>query len=85
MQSMTVNLIQPPLYPAFVASTKPTSDFHERLAALRRQRGLTRLQFEAISRFDEEEKRVVRSVLEGMILKHEVRRWQSTTSGGERK
>ena len=32
------------------------------------------------------QKRVVRSVLEGMILKHEVRRWQSTTSGGgERK
>ena len=45
-----------------------------------------RLQIEAISRFDEEEKRVVRSVLEGMILKHAVRRWQSTTSGsGERK
>jgi hypothetical protein len=45
-----------------------------------------RLQFEAISRFDEEAKRVVRSVLEGMILKHQVRRWQSATSGsGETK
>jgi len=140
---MTVNLIQPSLYPAFVAGTKPTSNFHERLAAPRKQRGLTqqaladrigghvqqlkryeagssqptlevirklatslsvspdellfgkgergpdddlRSHFEAISRFDEEENRVVRSVLEGMILKHEVRRWQSTTSGGgERK
>jgi transcriptional regulator with XRE-family HTH domain len=45
-----------------------------------------RLQFEAVSRFDEEEKRVIRSVLEGMILKHEARRWQSVSSnGGERK
>jgi transcriptional regulator with XRE-family HTH domain len=43
-----------------------------------------RLQFEAVSRFDEEEKRVVRSLLEGMILKHEARRWQSV-SNGERK
>jgi transcriptional regulator with XRE-family HTH domain len=43
-----------------------------------------RLQFEAVSRFDEEEKRVVRSLLEGMILKHEARRWQ-TVSNGERK
>jgi len=46
-----------------------------------------RLQFEAVSGFDEEEKRVVRSLLEGMILKHEARRWQkvSTNGGGERK
>lgn len=43
-----------------------------------------RLQFEAVSRFDPEEKQVVRSVLEGMILKHEARRWQSV-SNGERK
>jgi transcriptional regulator with XRE-family HTH domain len=45
-----------------------------------------RLQFEAVSGFDEEEKRVVRSLLEGMILKHEARRWQNAgASGGERK
>jgi len=44
-----------------------------------------RLQFEAVSRFDEEEKRVVRSLLEGMILKHEARRWQNVSGGGERK
>jgi transcriptional regulator with XRE-family HTH domain len=43
-----------------------------------------RLQFEAISRFDEEEKRVVRSVLESMILKHEVRRSQSVSNGRRR-
>jgi len=44
-----------------------------------------RLQFEAVSRFDEEEKRVVRSLLEGMILKHEARRWQSLSNDAERK
>lgn len=43
-----------------------------------------RLQFEAISRFDAEEKQVVRSLLEGMILKHEARRWSGVTNG-ERK
>lgn len=44
-----------------------------------------RLQFEAVSRFDEEEKHVVRSLLEGMILKHEARRGESLRSGAERK
>ena len=39
-----------------------------------------RLQFEAISRFNAEEKQVVRSLLEGMILKHEARRWSSGNS-----
>jgi transcriptional regulator with XRE-family HTH domain len=34
-----------------------------------------RMQFDAISRFDPEEKKVVRTVLEGLILKHEVKRW----------
>lgn len=44
-----------------------------------------RLQSEAVSHFDEEDKRVVRSLLEGMILKHEARRWQNVGNGGERK
>jgi transcriptional regulator with XRE-family HTH domain len=44
-----------------------------------------RMQFEAITRFDEEEKRVIRSLLEGMILKHEARRWQALSNSGERK
>ncbi len=39
-----------------------------------------RLQFEAVSRFDADEKQVVRSLLEGMILKHEARRWSSANS-----
>jgi len=43
------------------------------------------LRFETVSRFDGEENRVVRSLLEGMILKHEARRWQNVSPGGERK
>jgi transcriptional regulator with XRE-family HTH domain len=34
-----------------------------------------RLQFEAVSHFDEEDKKVVRALLEGLILKHEAKRW----------
>ena len=33
-----------------------------------------RLQFEAISRFNPEEKKVIKALLEGMILKHETKR-----------
>ncbi len=33
-----------------------------------------RLQFEAISRFEPDEKRVIKALLEGMILKHETKR-----------
>jgi transcriptional regulator with XRE-family HTH domain len=47
-----------------------------------------RLQFEAVSRFDTDEKQVIRSLLEGMILKHEARRWSSVNgdaTNGERK
>lgn len=36
-----------------------------------------RLQFEAVSKFSAEEKRVIKSVLEGLILKHEAKRWSS--------
>ena len=39
-----------------------------------------RLQFEAVSRFSSEEKKVVKSLLEGMILKHEAKRWSSSSS-----
>ncbi len=34
-----------------------------------------KLQFEAVSRFPEEEKLIVKALLEGMILKHEAKRW----------
>jgi transcriptional regulator with XRE-family HTH domain len=33
-----------------------------------------RLQFEAVSQFDPEEKKIVKALLEGMILKHETKR-----------
>jgi transcriptional regulator with XRE-family HTH domain len=36
-----------------------------------------RLQFEAVSRFSAEEKKVLRSLLDSMILTHEARRWSS--------
>ena len=36
-----------------------------------------RLQFEAISRFNEDEKKLVRSVLEGLLLTHEARKWSA--------
>lgn len=35
------------------------------------------LQFEAISKFAPEEKQVIKALLEGMILKHEAKRWSS--------
>lgn len=37
-----------------------------------------RLQFEAVSHFDGEERKVVKSVLDGLILKHEAKRWVSS-------
>ena len=36
------------------------------------------LQFEAVSQFSDEEKQTVRDLLEGLILKHTARRWDST-------
>lgn len=33
-----------------------------------------KLQFEAVSRFEPEEKKIVKALLEGMILKHEAKR-----------
>lgn len=38
-----------------------------------------RLQFEAVSKFTAEEKKVIKSVLEGLILKHEANRWSSAS------
>lgn len=36
-----------------------------------------RLQFEAIARLDRDEKKVVRSVLESILIKHDAKRWLS--------
>jgi hypothetical protein len=38
-----------------------------------------RLQFEAVSKFTAEEEKVIKSVLEGLILKHEAKRWSSAS------
>lgn len=38
------------------------------------------LQFEAVSQFSPGEKQTVRELLEGLILKHAARRWDSTRS-----
>jgi len=37
-----------------------------------------RLQFEAISRFSPDERRVAKEILDSLILKHEARRWSAT-------
>lgn len=39
--------------------------------------GDLRLQFEAISKFAADEKKVIKALLEGIILKHEAKRWSS--------
>ena len=43
-----------------------------------------KLQFEAVSRLDPEEKRVIRSVIESILLRHEARRWSAADSGDSR-
>ncbi len=42
------------------------------------------MQFEAVSRFDPEEKKIIRSLLDGMIRKHEARRWSADKRGYKR-
>jgi transcriptional regulator with XRE-family HTH domain len=37
-----------------------------------------RLQFEAVTRLDPEEKKIIRSVIESILLRHEARRWSSS-------
>lgn len=87
---VSVHVVQLRRYEA--GSSQPTLDVIRRLAAALQvsadlllfgdnQRGPDddlKLQFEAVSLFDPEEKRVVRSLLDGMILKHEARRWSAS-------
>ena len=40
-----------------------------------------KLQFEAVARLDPEEKKVIRSVIESIILRHEARRWSAPAVG----
>jgi transcriptional regulator with XRE-family HTH domain len=37
-----------------------------------------KLLFEAVSRMSKEEKKIIKALLEGMILKHEARRWSAS-------
>lgn len=140
METLSVNTVFLPAYSAGVPRTDSSLDFAVRLAALRKERGLTqiqlaervevhiqqlkryeagssqptrdvirnmakalnvtsdcllfgdeergpdddlRLQFEAVNRFGPDEKQVVRSLLEGMILKHEARRWTSSLAAAK--
>ncbi len=43
--------------------------------------GDLRLRVEAVSRFDPEEKKIIRSLPDGMILKHEARNWSAEKRG----
>lgn len=42
------------------------------------------LQFEAVKQFSADERQTVREPLEGMLLKHEARRWGCVAGGGGR-
>ena len=35
------------------------------------------IQFEAIAKFSPEEKKIIKEVVEGLILKHEAKRWSA--------
>jgi transcriptional regulator with XRE-family HTH domain len=43
-----------------------------------------RIQFEAVARLDPEEKKIIHSVIENIILRHKARRWSGADSGGSR-
>ncbi len=38
-----------------------------------------RLQFEAVSKLPKEEKKIIKALLEGMLIKHEAKRWSSAS------
>lgn len=76
----TLNLIRKPGTARSVTSDQLHFGGYER-----GPNGDLRLQLKAVSRFDEVQKRIVRSLIEGMIPKHEARRGQTVSNGGERK
>ena len=75
----------PLFYRGVVKKKTPPLKFPGHLAALlRKERGPDeelKLQFEAVSRLDPDEKKVVRSVIESIILRHEARRWAAADAG----
>ena len=40
-----------------------------------------KLEFEALSQFDTEDKMIAKKVLQGLIIQHQAKRWSSTASG----
>jgi transcriptional regulator with XRE-family HTH domain len=69
-----------------------TMEFPECLRHLRKQKGLTQKALAdavgmspiQISRFDAEEKKVVKAVLDSLILKQEAKRWAAASQIGRR-
>lgn len=57
--------------------SQPTLDAIRKLAMALRVSAELKLQFEAVSRLDPEEKKIIRSVIESMILRHEAKRWSN--------
>lgn len=56
-------------------------NFPTQLVRLRKDKGFTQQTLaKAVSQFDPAEKRTIKELLEGMIIKHEARRWSRTTS-----
>jgi transcriptional regulator with XRE-family HTH domain len=88
--SVGVHVIQIRRYEG--GSSQPTLDVIRRIAVALRvssdllvfdkeERGPDeelRLQFETVSRFDAEEKKLIKDVLDSLILRHEARRWASS-------
>jgi transcriptional regulator with XRE-family HTH domain len=96
-QAIGIHVTQLRRYEA--ATSQPTLDVLRRLAVVlsvsadlllfdHDERGPgddLRLEFEAVSRLDARDKEVVRSVLEGILLKHEARRVLGQTAEGSRR
>ncbi len=40
-----------------------------------------KLEFEAVSQFDTEEKAITKKILQGLIIQHQAKRWSRATSG----
>lgn len=69
-----------PLFVAFAKRNPLLAQLDEALIEIGFQRSLAkrvdlRLQFEAVSRLDDDERQVVRELIDGMLLKHEARRY----------
>ncbi len=110
MQSLLVEASPPAHYPVFVARLDSSSDFHLRLAALRKERGLNQQaladriggRVQQLERYEAGSSQptleVIRNLAPALSVSSdrllfgkderapdEARRWQTVSSGGERK